>query len=190
MKKLCLLSVLFMVVAARSLHSQQLTVQTDAGKQILSRADLEALPHVKVMVSEHSRLSASLLVEAADGYRVVIAHFDKLDGVGGKSPNGGQLCNHTRGNLNATLIPHEDNGPDRQLAIRLNGSSVPIQVGGAGGHGKGTFLPILPRQPYRSADGYPIGPDALLADCDEHWHRLFGRCGGRPGEIPGISGSY
>jgi DMSO/TMAO reductase YedYZ molybdopterin-dependent catalytic subunit len=80
-----------------------LTVQTDSGKQVvLSRADLEALPHVKVTVSEHSsapvslegvtlrsvlekagvafgesmkgkRLTNCLLVEAADGYRVVIA---------------------------------------------------------------------------------------------------------------------
>jgi hypothetical protein len=77
-------------------------VQTDAGKQTLSRADLEALPHVKVTASEHSsapvsfegvtlksvleqagvafgesmkgkRLTNCLLVEAADGYRAVIA---------------------------------------------------------------------------------------------------------------------
>jgi DMSO/TMAO reductase YedYZ molybdopterin-dependent catalytic subunit len=86
-----------------ALQSQQLTVETDSGKQVvLSRADLEALPHVKVTVSEHSsapvnlegvtlrsvlekagvafgesmkgkRLTNCLLVEAADGYRVVIA---------------------------------------------------------------------------------------------------------------------
>ena len=77
-------------------------MQTDAGKQVLSRADLDALPHVKVTASEHSstpatfegptlksvlekagvtfgesmkgkRLAACLLVEAADGYRAVIA---------------------------------------------------------------------------------------------------------------------
>ena len=88
---------------ARSLQCQELTVQIDSGKQIvLSRADLDALPHVKVTASEHSpgsvnfegvtlksvlekagvtfgesmkgkRLTNCLLVEAADGYRVVIA---------------------------------------------------------------------------------------------------------------------
>jgi hypothetical protein len=91
-----------MVFLCTVLQGQQLVVQTDRGKQILGRADLEALPHVKVMASEHSstpvsfegvtlksvlekagvtfgesikgkRLVSCLLVEAADGYRVVIA---------------------------------------------------------------------------------------------------------------------
>jgi len=86
-----------------ALHAQQLTVETGAGKPvILNRSDLEALPHVKVAVTDHSvgsatfegvtltsvlekagvslgeslkgkRLASYLLVEAADGYRVVIA---------------------------------------------------------------------------------------------------------------------
>jgi len=105
MRRLFLLSALLLALALSSLalESQQLTVQTDSGKQVvLSRADLEALPHVKVTVSEHSsapvnlegvtlrsvlekagvafgesmkgkRLTDCLLVEAADGYRVVIA---------------------------------------------------------------------------------------------------------------------
>ena len=103
MKRLLLCSSLFLLVFAGSLlQCQQLTVQTDTGKQILSRADLEALPHVKVTASEHSsppvtfegitlksvlekagvtfgesmkgkRLASCLLVEAADGYRAVIA---------------------------------------------------------------------------------------------------------------------
>jgi hypothetical protein len=84
------------------LECQQLIVETEAGKQTLSRADLEALPQVKVTASEHGSLSVSfegvtlksvlekagvtfgeslrgkrltncLLVEAADGYRAVIA---------------------------------------------------------------------------------------------------------------------
>ena len=92
-----------LVFSSAALHCQQLTVQTDSGKQVvLNRTDLEALPHIKVTVSEHSsgpvnfegvtmksvlerggatfgesmkgkRLSNCLLVEAADGYRVVIA---------------------------------------------------------------------------------------------------------------------
>jgi hypothetical protein len=105
MRRLFLLSALLLALALSSvaLQSQQLTVQTDSGKQVvLSRADLEALPHVKVTVSEHSstpvnlegvtlssvlekagvafgesmkgkRLTNCLLVEAADGYRVVVA---------------------------------------------------------------------------------------------------------------------
>jgi hypothetical protein len=82
--------------------AQQLTIQTEAGKQTsLTRADLDALPHVKITTSASGtsatfegvtlkavlesagvgfgeamrgkRLASFLLVEAADGYRVVIA---------------------------------------------------------------------------------------------------------------------
>lgn len=103
MKRLLVSGSLFLLVFAGGiLQCQQLTVQTDTGKQTLSRADLEALPHVKVTASEHSsptvtfegitlksllekagvtfgesikgkRLATCLLVEAADGYRAVIA---------------------------------------------------------------------------------------------------------------------
>ena len=85
------------------LQCQQLIVQNDSGKQVLlSRADLEALPHIKVTAAEHAsgsvnfegvalksvlekagvtfgesmkgkRLTNCLLVQAVDGYRVVIA---------------------------------------------------------------------------------------------------------------------
>jgi hypothetical protein len=95
-----LLGLLF---SGASIQCQQLTVQTDSGKNVvLSRTDLEALPHVKVSAAEHSsgpvnfegvtlksvlekagvgfgeslkgkRLVNCLLVKAADGYRVVIA---------------------------------------------------------------------------------------------------------------------
>lgn len=83
-------------------HAQQLTIQREDGKQtILSRADLEALPRVKLQASAHDvsatlegvtlksvlekagvgfgetlrgkRLASCLVAEAADGYRVVIA---------------------------------------------------------------------------------------------------------------------
>jgi hypothetical protein len=105
MKRFCLFSaILFaLVFSSATLLCQQLTIQTDPGKQVLlSRADIEALPHVKVTASEHSsgpvnfegvtlksvlekagvgfgesmkgkRLSNCLLVEAADSYRAVIA---------------------------------------------------------------------------------------------------------------------
>jgi len=95
-------ALVFLTLACHVLQGQQLTVQTDTGKQILSRSDVEALPHVKVTASEHSsppvsfegvtlksvlekagvtfgesmkgkRLTNCLLVEAADGYRAVIA---------------------------------------------------------------------------------------------------------------------
>ena len=88
----------------------------------------------------------------------MIVDFDKLDGVGGNSRNGGQLCDDTGGNLNATLIPHQDKRPDQQLTIYLNGSAVPIQVGGACWHREGTFLPILAGHHYGSAEGHATGP--------------------------------
>jgi hypothetical protein len=105
MRRLSLFSALFLtlVFSSRALQCQQLTIQTDSGKPvILNRTNLEALPHIKVTVSEHSsspvnfegvtlksvleiagvafgesikgkRLTNCLLVEAADGYRAVIA---------------------------------------------------------------------------------------------------------------------
>jgi hypothetical protein len=95
--------VLFALVLHGALaKSQQLTVQIEAGKQaVLSRADIEALPRSKVTTAASSgsatfagvllrtvlekagvgfgqtlkerRMASCLLVEAADGYRVVIA---------------------------------------------------------------------------------------------------------------------
>jgi hypothetical protein len=93
---------LLLVLQGVAAHSQQLTILNEDGKQtILSRADLEALPHVKRQASAHDvsatfegvllravlekagvgfgetlrgkRLASCLLAEAADGYRVVIA---------------------------------------------------------------------------------------------------------------------
>ena len=90
-----------MLLAALA-QCQQLTVQIEGGKAtVLARADIEALPHIKVatLVSgtpttfegvpvkavlekagvgfgealKGKRLVSCLLVEAADGYRVVIA---------------------------------------------------------------------------------------------------------------------
>jgi hypothetical protein len=81
---------------------QQLTIETETGKQtVLARADLESLPHMKVTTAgsdapstlegvpvravleragvefgeslKGKRLALCLLVEAADGYRVVVA---------------------------------------------------------------------------------------------------------------------
>jgi hypothetical protein len=91
-----------LTLGAARLQSQQLIVQIESGKQIvLSRADLETLPRAKVTTGasdspttfegvalkavleragvafgeslKGKRLSECLLVEAADGYRVVIA---------------------------------------------------------------------------------------------------------------------
>jgi len=47
------LPLVFLILGSSLLQSQQLSVQTETGKQILSRADLEALPHVTVTASEH-----------------------------------------------------------------------------------------------------------------------------------------
>jgi hypothetical protein len=105
MKKLLFLLILIAIALTSHpavVQCQQLTIQTENGKQtVLSRADIEALPHtdvkssaagaqstfvgvsVKALVEKAGvvfgeamrgkRLSSCLLVEAADGYRVVIA---------------------------------------------------------------------------------------------------------------------
>jgi hypothetical protein len=83
-------------------HGQQLTVEAGPGKQtVLAKAEIEALPHIKVTTHDADkpvtyegvalkdvlekggvelgpsvrgkRLASCVLVEAADGYRVVIA---------------------------------------------------------------------------------------------------------------------
>jgi hypothetical protein len=92
---------IFALLAALA-GAQRLTIQTEPGKQIvLTRAEIEALPHVKLTTQLHgatatfegvslqavlekagvgfgeslkgARLATCLLVEAADGYRAVIA---------------------------------------------------------------------------------------------------------------------
>ena len=93
---------LALILYAAPARAQQLTVQNEAGKtSVLTRADIEALPHVKVTALlsnapatfdavalsvilekegigfgdtlKGKRLASCLLVEAADGYRAVIA---------------------------------------------------------------------------------------------------------------------
>lgn len=103
MRKRPVFAVLALIFSSLSVQCQQLTVQAEPGKQVvLQRSDLEALPHVKVSAAEHGsspvefegvslrgvlekggvsfgeamkgkRLANCLLVEAADGYRAVIA---------------------------------------------------------------------------------------------------------------------
>jgi hypothetical protein len=94
--------ILALILHATAARAQQLTVQNETGKtSVLTRADIEALPHVKVtallsnapatfdavalsVILEKAgiglgdtlrgkRLASCLLVEAADGYRAVIA---------------------------------------------------------------------------------------------------------------------
>ena len=100
-KRFFLRGLLFVVVLSGTALCQELTVQSESAKQALNRADIEALPRLKVTATEHStpvnfegvsiksvlekagvgfgesmkgkRLASCLLVEAADGYRVVIA---------------------------------------------------------------------------------------------------------------------
>jgi hypothetical protein len=103
MKKRTFPRVLIVLLLGAALaQSQQLTIQTEGGKQtVLARSDVESLPHVKVTThgSENDatfegvalktllekagvefghamrgkRLASCLLVEAADGYSTVIA---------------------------------------------------------------------------------------------------------------------
>lgn len=101
-KRLSLYGLIGLMLSAALAQCQQLTVQTEGGKQsVLTKSDIESLPHVSVTthgaettatfegvalkaVMEkagvefgHSmrgkRLASCLLVEAADGYRAVIA---------------------------------------------------------------------------------------------------------------------
>jgi len=102
MRKLLLLLAVVAAMLAAVAQAQQLSVQPEAGVQkVLTRADIEALPHIKVATSIHgtpasfegvalhsvlekagvrfgeslhgARMASCLLVEAADRYRVVIA---------------------------------------------------------------------------------------------------------------------
>jgi hypothetical protein len=100
-KQLFLLALAALMLDGALLQSQQLTVQTETGKQtVLTKTDIEAMPHIKTTTPGpdsssydgvplkallekagvefgHSlrgkRMASCLLVEAADGYRVVIA---------------------------------------------------------------------------------------------------------------------
>lgn len=55
MKKLDLLLTFFICLLSHPVvHAQNLTIQTDSGKQVLNRTDIEGLPHLKVTASEHS----------------------------------------------------------------------------------------------------------------------------------------
>jgi hypothetical protein len=91
-----------LLLSAALAQCQQLTIRTEDGKQtVLSRADIESLPHIRAATHSSAgsvafegvtlkallekagvpfgqslrgkRLASCLLVEAADGYRVVIA---------------------------------------------------------------------------------------------------------------------
>ena len=103
MKKRRLLQIwIGLLLSAAFGQCQQLTIETEGGKQtVLARSDIESLPHVKVTTHDsdkpvtfegvalkgvlekagvefgHSmrgkRLASCLLVEAADGYRAIIA---------------------------------------------------------------------------------------------------------------------
>jgi hypothetical protein len=101
-KRLLICASVVLLLSAALAQCQQLTIQTENGKQtVLTRSAIESLPHVKVTThgSETSamfegvalravlekagvefghsmrgkRMASCLLVEAADGYRVVIA---------------------------------------------------------------------------------------------------------------------
>ena len=103
MRRFSIVSLLFaLVLHVHAVHGQQLTVQADAGKEVvLSRSDIESLAHIQVTAGtpadsavfegvtlrsvlekagvglgesvKAKRLASCLMVQAADGYRVVIA---------------------------------------------------------------------------------------------------------------------
>jgi hypothetical protein len=101
-KRIFLCGLIGLLLSAAVAQCQELTVETEAGKPtVLTKSDIESLPRVKVTTHEgdtsvtfegialkavlekaglefgHSmrgkRLASCLLVQAADGYRVVIA---------------------------------------------------------------------------------------------------------------------
>jgi|SRR5579863_6663071 len=101
-RRVCFVIFFPIILLAGLAQCQQLTVQTESGKPtVLARAEIEALPHIKATTSipgtpttfegvaleavlekagvefgqtlKGKRLASCLLVEAADGYRVVIA---------------------------------------------------------------------------------------------------------------------
>jgi len=74
-------------------------------------------------------------------YPIVL--FGKLDCVSVDSLEGSQLRDDPGRNLSATLISHDHSRANQQLTIQLDGSSMLIQVGGFGGHGKGALLAIF-----------------------------------------------
>ena len=100
--RIFLYGLISLLLSAALSQCQQLTIETEGGKQtVLAKSDIDALPHIKVTTHDgdksvtfegaalkavlekagvefgHSmrgkRLASCLLVEAADGYRVVIA---------------------------------------------------------------------------------------------------------------------
>src|SRR6478609_4090881 len=79
-------------------------------------------------------------------YLVVIVMFGKLDGVSGDSLPANQLRDYPGGNLSAALISNHHGRANQQLTIQLDGSSMLVQVGGFGGHGKGALLAVFPGQ--------------------------------------------
>ena len=101
-RRVCFVIFFLVMLLASLAQCQQLTVQTENGKPtVLARGDIEALPRIKVTAPvsgtsttfegvaleavlekagvefgqtlKGKRLASCLLVEAADGYRVVIA---------------------------------------------------------------------------------------------------------------------
>ena len=59
------------------------------------------------------------------------------------------------GDLRTTHILHDNGGPNRQLTIQLDGSSVSIQIGCSCRHRELKLMTILARQPYGSTQAYP-----------------------------------
>ncbi|MCU1303994.1 MAG: hypothetical protein JWQ87_4278 [Candidatus Sulfotelmatobacter sp.] len=85
-------------------------------------------------------------------YPVVL--FGKLDRVSGDSLEASQLRDDPSRELSAALISHDHSRANEQLTIQLDGGSMLIQIGGFGGHRKGTLLAIFTRQPYGSTQAH------------------------------------
>jgi len=58
--------------------------------------------------------------------------LDKFNSVGAETLHCADLRYHPRGHLNAAIVFQRYAGADGQVARKLDGSTVPVQVGGLG----------------------------------------------------------
>ena len=88
--------------------------------------------------------------------------LDKLDTVSAMSVDRRDLSDDSSGNLRAPRMPEHDGRSNRQLALQMDGSSMPVQVRRLHIRGERTLMTIFTGQSYRSIQPHPV--TAPLAD--------------------------
>ena len=74
--------------------------------------------------------------------------LDEFDSVGAETFHRADLRDHARGHLNATVVFQRYAGADWQFAWKLDGRTVPVQVGGFGRDRECGLMAVLPGQSY------------------------------------------